>query len=176
VFYPRKGGIPLKGIPEKSPVYPDQENSGDSASEKFMKITFRKIGFILALALVLAVPDAVWSQDIPAPPVGLKLVKAVMCESIQKFTPFNQAVVFSIDLGRVSCFTEFDPVVKQTVIHHKWYHRGNLISAKQFTLNPPRWSSYSSMQLRDADKGPWQVDVTDENDKLVSTLRFSITD
>ncbi len=141
-----------------------------------MKITFRKICFILALAVVLAVPDALWSQDVPAPPAGLRLVKAVMCESIQKFTPFNQAVVFSIDLGRVSCFTEFDPVGKQTVIHHKWYHRGSLISAKQFTLNPPRWSSYSSMQLRDADKGPWQVDVTDENDKLLYTLRFSITD
>lgn len=141
-----------------------------------MKITFRKIGFILALAVMLAVPDVLWSQDAPAPPVGLRLVKAVMCESIQKFAPFNQAVVFSIDLGRVSCFTEFDPVRKQTVIHHKWYHRGSLISVKQFTLNPPRWSSYSSMQLRDADKGPWQVDVTDENDKLLYTLRFSITD
>ena len=140
-----------------------------------MKITFRKIGFILALAVVLIVPNAAWSQDVPASPAGPKLVKAVMCESIQKFTPSGQAVVFSIDLGRVSCFTEFDSVVKQTVIHHKWYHRGSLISAKQFTLNPPRWS-YSSMQLRDADKGPWQVDVTDENDKLLYTLRFSITD
>ena len=140
-----------------------------------MKI-FRKIGFILTLALLLADPKAGLSQDVPAPPAGVRLVRAVMCESIQKFTPVNQAVVFSIDLGRVSCFTEFDQVAKQTVIHHKWYHRGSLVSAKQLTLNPPRWSSFSSIQLRDADKGAWQVDVTDENDKLLYTVRFSITD
>ncbi len=131
---------------------------------------------IFILAVVLAVPDALWSQEVSAPLVRPKLAKAVMCESIQKFAPINPAVVFSIDLGRVSCFTEFDPVVKQTTIHHRWYHRDNLISAKQFTINPPRWSSFSSMQLRDADKGPWRVDVTDENDKLMYTLRFSITD
>ena len=141
------------------------------------KTTFWELCFIVViLAVVLAAPDSVWSQEVSVPSAGPVLVKAVMCESVQKFAPANQAVVFSIDLGRVSCFTEFDQVVKQTVIHHKWYRKGNLISAKQLTLNPPRWSSFSSMQLRDADKGPWQVDVTDENDKLLYTLRFSITD
>ena len=132
--------------------------------------------FIVILIVVLAVPDALWSQEVSAPSAEPKLVKAVMCESIQKFAPINPAVVFSNDLGRVSCFTEFDPVVKQIVIHHKWYHKENLVSVKQFTVNPPRWSSFSSMQLRDADKGPWRVEVTDENDKLIYTLRFSITD
>jgi len=141
-----------------------------------MKITFRKLCIIVSLAVVFDAPDAAWSQDVSAPSSGPALVKAVMCESIQKLTPANQAVVFSIDLGRVSCFTDFDQVVKQTVIHHKWYHKGNLISAKQLALNPPCWSSFSSMQLRDADKGLWRVDVTDENDKLLYTLRFSITD
>ena len=132
--------------------------------------------FIVTLAFVLDAPDAAWSQDVSAPSSGPALVKAVMCESIQKLTPANQAVVFSIDLGRVSCFTDFDQVVKQTVIRHKWYHRGKLIFVKQLSLNPPRGSSFSSMQLREADKGPWQVDVTDESDKLLYTLRFSITD
>jgi hypothetical protein len=141
-----------------------------------MKKTFRKLCFIVTLAVLLSVPGAVWSRNVSAPSAGPALIKAVMCESIQKLTPSNQAVVFSIDLGRVSCFTEFDQVVKQTVIRHKWYHRENLIFVKQLSLNPPRWSSFSSMQLRAADKGPWQVDVTDESDKLLYTLRFSITD
>ncbi|TKB25885.1 DUF2914 domain-containing protein [Desulfopila sp. IMCC35006] len=141
-----------------------------------MKTPIRKLCLIVALALVLTTPDAAWNQEASAPSAGPVLIKAVMCESIQKLEPVNQAVVFSIDLGRVSCFTEFDQVVTQTVIYHKWYHKGNLISAKQLSLNPPRWSSVSSMQLRDADKGPWQVAVTDENDNLLYTLRFSITD
>lgn len=142
-----------------------------------MKILFRQLCFIVTLAFVLHAPDAAWSQELSAPSAGRPtLVKAVMCESIQKLTPVNPAVVFSIDLGKVSCFTEFNQVIQQTVIHHKWYHKGNLISAKQLSLNPPRWSSFSSMQLRNADKGPWRVDVTDENDTIIHTLRFSITE
>jgi len=141
-----------------------------------MKTVFLKLCFILALAFVLDAQHAAWSEELPAPSAGPTLVKAVMCESIQKLTPTNQAVVFSIDLGQVSCFTEFDQVKQLTVIHHKWYHKGNLISVKKLSLKPPRWSSFSSMQLRDADKGPWRVDVTDENDKIIYTLRFSITD
>lgn len=153
------------------------EGKNNYANEEFMKFTLRRICFVIILATMCLVPGTVWIQESAASSSEEpKLVKAVMCESIQKFAPVNEAVVFSIDLGRVSCFTEFDPVPKQTVIYHKWYHKGSQVTVKQFTVNPPRWSLSSSMQLRDADKGPWQVDVVDKNDKLLRTLRFSITD
>jgi hypothetical protein len=144
--------------------------------EEPMNVIFRKICSTLILAIVLLVPAAAWTDENNVTPDEPTLIKAVMCESIQKFTPINEAVVFSIDLGRIYSFTEFDPVPKQTVIYHKWYHRGRLVSVKQLTINPPRWSSFSSMQLRDADKGPWRVDIVDDNDKLLRTLMFSITD
>lgn len=128
------------------------------------------------LAVFLLLPGVVWTEETPPLFLEPTLVKAVMCEEIHKFSPVNEAVVFSMELGRIYCFTEFNPVPKQTIIYHKWYHKGNLVSVKQLTVNPPRWSSISSVQLRDADKGAWQVDVIDANDKLYSTLRFSITD
>jgi hypothetical protein len=59
---------------------------------------------------------------------------------------------------------------------HKWYQRDNLVTEKQLTINPPRWSSFTSVQLRDADKGPWRVEISDEDGNLMQTLRFSITD
>lgn len=99
-----------------------------------------------------------------------------MCETIVEYAPTNSAVVFSIERSRVSCFTEFDPVPKQTYVSHKWYHQDSLVTEKRLTINPPRWASFTSMQLRDADKGPWRVEVTDENNILMHTLRFSITD
>ena len=140
-----------------------------------MNNTTRKLCWITILTVALVPPWTIWGQEAPA--AGkLTLVRAVMCETIQEYTPADPAVIFSIRLGRVSCFTEFDPVPKQTFIHHKWYHRDSLITEKRLTINPPRWSSFTSVQLRDADKGPWRVDVTDENDKLMQTLRFSITD
>lgn len=141
-----------------------------------MKSTFRKVCVTLILAVMLVVPTRVFGEESPVPTENPVLSRAVMCEALQKFTPVNEAVIFSIELGRIHCFTEFDPVPKRSIIYHKWYHKGALVSAKQLTLNPPRWSSFTSMQLRDADKGPWQIDITDANDNLIRTLRFSITD
>ncbi|MBR9984389.1 MAG: DUF2914 domain-containing protein [Desulfosarcina sp.] len=140
-----------------------------------MKTAIRKIGWIIFIAMAIAPPRAVWSQDTKAP-AKLTLVRAVMCEAIQEYAPAHPAVVFSIDLGRLSCFTEFDPVPEKTFIHHKWYQNDSLVTEKRLTINPPRWSSFTSVQLRESDKGPWRVEVTDENDKLMRTLRFSITD
>jgi Protein of unknown function (DUF2914) len=130
----------------------------------------------LILVALFAVPFTVSSQEAPSTAEGPTLVKAVMSESIEKFVPVNPSIVFSIELGRIACFTEFDPVPEKSVIHHKWYRKDSLISVKKLTVTPPRWSSFSSMQLRDADKGPWRVEVTDEHDKLIRSLRFSITD
>ncbi len=141
-----------------------------------MKAMLRNCGRLLLLAAVLAWPYPVASEEAPVVAEGPTLVRAVMSEAIEKFVPVNPAIVFSIDLGRISCFTEFDPVPEKAIIHHKWYRRDSLISAKQLTINPPRWSSFSSMQLRDADKGPWRVEITDEAGKLIESLRFSITD
>ncbi|HSO19648.1 MAG TPA: DUF2914 domain-containing protein [Desulfosarcina sp.] len=130
---------------------------------------------IAAAAIVAAAAWTAWTQE---PPAAEKptLVRAVMCETIQEYAPVNPAMVFSIERGRISCFTEFDPVPAQTYVHHKWYRRDNLVTEKRLTINPPRWSSFTSMQLRDADKGPWRVDITDENGNIMRTLRFSITD
>jgi hypothetical protein len=140
-----------------------------------MKGTILKLGWIFFIAAVAAFPKALWGQDAKASD-KLTLVRAVMCETIQEYAPSHPAVVFSIELGRVSCFTEFDPVPEKTYISHKWYQKDSLITEKRLTLNPPKWSSFTSVQLRDADKGPWRVEITDENDKLMRILRFSITD
>ncbi|MBA3009607.1 MAG: DUF2914 domain-containing protein [Proteobacteria bacterium] len=104
------------------------------------------------------------------------MTQAVMCESIETFKPLNPAVVFSISQGEVYCFSNFDPVVQKTIVFHKWYKRDQLIFTMQLTLMPPKWSSFSRIQLRDADKGPWRVEIRTAEDTLLQTLRFSIVD
>jgi hypothetical protein len=146
-----------------------------------MKVFIGKnLVFLVCLLMALAVIRLGWAQDAdqvmesaPEPPV---LVHAQMCEAIEKFMPANPAVVFSISLGRVYCFTAFDPVYEETVVYHRWYRQDRLISNARLVLNPPKWSSFSSMQLRPADKGPWRVEIVDSQEKLLKTLRFSISD
>ena len=104
------------------------------------------------------------------------LFDAAMCESIVNFQPMNRAVVFSISQGEVFCFSNFDPVLKKTDIFHKWYKKDKLVFTMKLTLSPPKWSSFSRIQIRDADKGPWRVEIQDVDDTPLQTLRFSMAD
>ncbi|OIP43322.1 MAG: hypothetical protein AUK25_01435 [Desulfobacteraceae bacterium CG2_30_51_40] len=88
----------------------------------------------------------------------------------------NQAVAFSVGLGRVICYSSFDPVPQRSFIYHNWYYRDRLSTRTRLVLMPPRWNTYSYIQLREADKGPWRVEITTEEGRLLRVLRFSITD
>ena len=140
---------------------------------------FHRLLLWLTLALMLP-PNAV-SQDKTAqasPEEGnrLRLVQATMCETVTNGKPVNAAVVFSTHREGVSCFTVFDPVPEETFVYHKWFHRDKAIARIKLSLKPPRWSTYSSIHLRESDKGPWRVEIVNRQDRRLETLRFSITD
>ena len=109
-------------------------------------------------------------------PKQLILVNAIRCEEIKEHAPQNQAIVFSIQKGTVCCFTYFDPVPEKTFIYHNWLYRGKPTSRIKLFLQPPRWSTFSRIQLRESDKGPWRVEIVDQKGTLLRTVRFSITD
>ena len=116
-----------------------------------------------------------WAQQNNETAVPL-LTRAVMCETIESLEPHHIAVTFSIDAGQISCFTAFASISQETYTMHRWYRRDTLVTAKRLTLKPPSWSTYSSIQLRQADKGPWRVEIRNADDTLLKTLRFSVTD
>lgn len=105
-----------------------------------------------------------------------RLVRAVMCETIDGYEPRHVSVAFSIKAGKISCYSSFDGIVDTTFVDHKWYLRDELVTSKRLTLKPPRWATYSSIQLREDDKGPWRVEIWDAHNQLIRTLRFSVTD
>ncbi|MCU0587222.1 MAG: DUF2914 domain-containing protein [Syntrophobacteraceae bacterium] len=106
----------------------------------------------------------------------MKLLRAVMAEKVENLVPVRSAIAFSVVIGQVYCFTSFDPVPQPAVIYHRWYHRENLSTQTRLRVYPPRWSTYSVIQLRETDKGPWRVEITDHNGRILDVLRFSITD
>ncbi len=128
--------------------------------------------FYFVVILLFAAANASAEQ----PHAKMKMVQAVMCESIDNFKPVNPGVVFSISSGEVFCFSEFDPVFEKTHVIHQWYKKDKLIFTMHLTLSPPKWSSFSRIQIRDADKGPWRVEIHDPDDSILKTLRFSMAD
>ena len=119
-------------------------------------------------------PPAAASPELVPARIGLS--HASMCEKVESLAPVRQAVVFSASAGQVYCFTSFDPVSQPTLIYHRWYHHDELSTQTRLRLYPPRWATYSVIQLRETDKGPWRVEVTDQNGRVLDILRFSITD
>ena len=109
-------------------------------------------------------------------PRGLSLGQAVMCEGIKDYAPVNKAVVFSMEIGKIYCFTSFDHVPQKTVIYHNWYRRDKLVTTKRLSLQTPQWSTFSSIQLREADKGPWRLEIKDKTKKILRIVKFSVTD
>ena len=110
------------------------------------------------------------------PDQQLKLKQSVMCQRVETLTPINPGLVFSVSSGQVCCYTSFDPVPRHTVIYHRWYHRDELSTQTRLRLYPKKWSTYSVIQLRETDKGPWRVEIVDQRGRLFDVLRFSITD
>ena len=131
-----------------------------------------------SIHLFLLLPLAAQSQsDTSEAAAGdLTLVQAQMCEDLQDRIPQNVTTVFSIERRKAISFTSFDPVPDKTVIYHHWFHRDRSSAKIKLSLKPPRWSTYSSIQFRAQDVGPWRVEITDSKGQIFHILRFSITE
>ncbi|MCG6881765.1 MAG: DUF2914 domain-containing protein [Deltaproteobacteria bacterium] len=114
--------------------------------------------------------------SLPEKPARLTLVKAIMCEGIEDLEPFDETIIFSAGLGKVICFTAFDPVPEKTVIYHHWFNRDQPDKEVKLTLKPPKWSSFSQTSVRNVDVGPWRVEIVDADGKILKILRFSVTE
>jgi hypothetical protein len=109
-------------------------------------------------------------------PRGAKLTQSLMCEEIKNGSPVNQAVIFSISNQKVNCFTAFDPVPKDTFIYHSWFRKDHLSTQQKLVLKSPRWNTFSSIHLRESDIGPWRVEITASDGRILDILRFSVTE
>jgi hypothetical protein len=159
------------------------------AGQKYLTIfhqamTLPFILILLIVALVSFVPyltshakaETKSNTQEPAPAKELVIGKAVVCEAVKKSIPQSGAIAFSISLGRVYCFTEFPVVPQKMHIYHNWYHRDKKRAGVKLLLKPERWSTFSYVTFKKQDLGPWRVDVTDHQGKVLRTLRFSIID
>jgi hypothetical protein len=136
---------------------------------------------VVFIIFCLFLPSQVLAKEDSKPsslsaPEKLILGQAVMCEGIEASLPKHTAIVFSVKLERIFCFTSFDSVSEEIFISHNWFFKDKLVTKRKLTLKPLKWSTFSAIQLREADKGPWRVEITGPAGNIFKTLRFSVTD
>jgi len=109
---------------------------------------------------------------------GIVLKKAVMCEKVKDGQPVDQTILFDVAKGSAYCWGMFDPVAVDGVVYFEWYRKETLAQREKRAVRARAggWATYSSLKLRQADIGPWHLAITDENGKILETLRFSITE
>ena len=105
-----------------------------------------------------------------------KLLNAYVCEDVEEGIPSNRSVAFSVSIESICCYTLFDEIREDSSIYHRWLFHDKPVAKFKLFLKAPRWATYSSIQLREADKGPWRVEIRDSNNRLLKTIRFSIVD
>lgn len=102
--------------------------------------------------------------------------ESVMCEDVENMEPVREAIVFPVEKGHIICFTSITNIKKKTYIIHRWIHSDEVITTKRLKIRPPYWKTYSKIQLRETDKGPWRVEIVDAEGRVLRILRFSVTD
>ena len=139
--------------------------------------------WLMLLTGLLAASGAIAAEENPASPATAdggrkapKLIQALVCEDVIEGIPQHPAIVISISRGKVSCYTFFDPVPAKTFVTHHWYYRDEPSARIRLQLRSPRWATFITIQLRETDKGPWRVEITDATGEVLKELRFSITD
>lgn len=133
----------------------------------------KKIKFLASVSLIIIF---LFLCDSPVFAAHLEVEKAVICEEIVNREPAKKAVVFRNGIERIYCHTVLEKIKENGVIYHNWYKRDRLSSRIKLSVKPPRWVTFSSIQLRDYDNGPWRVDITDADGNILKIVRFSILD
>jgi hypothetical protein len=144
--------------------------------KRTLSIKIRVFCLLLVFMAFFANAEEKDTNEVRTGPIELHLREAIMCESIENYKPINQSVTFSASAASVMCFSDFDVVPQTMDVFHDWIKKDTPVFRKKLVLKPPRWSTVSSIKLRESDKGPWRVEIRDPNGKLLSTLRFSITE
>jgi hypothetical protein len=119
-------------------------------------------------------PSGAATAQEAAEPVPI-VEKAVACETIRELQPVNPAIAFSIEYGKVTCYSRFTQTSGVSFIRHLWYRRDELVTEKRLLVKPPHWLASSSIQLRGSDIGPWRIEIIDPQDRELALLRFSVT-
>ena len=144
---------------------------------------FRKTSLMIVWIIIAAIgwPLATHAQGPARPAAGsptskAALIQAIVCEEVKDGIPYNASVAFSISAGKIYCFTFFDSITEEMPIYHHWIFRDRPSARIRLSLKPSRWATFSSIQLREADKGPWRVEITYASGRVFKILRFSVTD
>ena len=83
---------------------------------------------------------------------------------------------FTIDQGRVYCWTVVTGAGAGDTIYHTWYKGESLVQKVALGVRGARWRTYSYKTLGEGLAGAWRVEVTDRGDRMLAEGTITVAD
>jgi hypothetical protein len=99
------------------------------------------------------------------------VTRAQFTTAISKRYPANRVSSLDNPHQAVSFFTELVDMQGQTVTH-RWTYRGAVEYQVSFKINGPKWRFWSTHVLPADKPGTWQVELVDEENRVLKTSRL----
>ena len=132
--------------------------------------------WFLLPAIGLLVCSALASAQQDVGDTSTQVGEVFVCNGIESGRPLGRAVIFSAAQGTLYCYSDFTRVAVAEQITHRWYLWDREVARFNLILQPPRWSAYSSVKVAPDQKGPWRVEVLNQDGTVYGVARFSVID
>ncbi|MBI4803109.1 MAG: DUF2914 domain-containing protein [Elusimicrobia bacterium] len=109
----------------------------------------------------------------PAPLSGIKVEKIVTAYGVEKKEPVNETSAFDKDTAKVYTWTKITAATTPARIKHVYYLNEKKAAEVELQIGGSPWRVWSAKIVR---PGSWKVEVTDENDAVLSTIVFTVAD
>lgn len=131
---------------------------------------------LFALLTLAFLQPSLTQGEMPATQVKPNLPtiqKAVICEKVEKRTPWGIREAYPSTIGNLFCFVHLTEIPSEGTIYHVWYHGKKEIAKVGLSISPPQWRTWSSKIILPDWKGDWKVEIV-FGDHILKTLTFII--
>ena len=125
-----------------------------------------KTASILLLTILLI-------TSVPAACFAIEVADAVMCLDVQDRQPVEPGESFTVDVGKVWCWSKIKDG-QGTTISHVYYHDGEEKAVINLAIRSPLFRTYSSKRILPSWTGPWRVDIVAADGNVLKSLDFTI--
>lgn len=104
----------------------------------------------------------------------IKVEQFVCSENVVNKTPVNISKTFSIETGKIYCFSKVRTDKIPTYIYHVWYKNGKKFSEIRLNIKYNSYRTWSYKTLYPNDIGKWKVELLDRNRKKIAETFFEV--
>lgn len=104
----------------------------------------------------------------------IKVNEIKFCKSVEEMKPIGNGTRFNEDVGMIYCFTKLKSNLETGSVFHIWYYKDKEMAKIQLPVKAKTWSTWSSKEISEGQRGEWRVDVVDPSGKLLANRKFRI--